>query len=88
MGEALRHDRALGLLLQRVVADRLGRAHAFLDVARLEDGPARRALGGPHAGIAVGLKLDPDLDLVALGPAGRAPAPLCARSSVPSRFWM
>ena len=36
------------LLLERVVADRFGRAHAFLEVARLEDRcPARRARWRP-----------------------------------------
>src|SRR5687768_4335024 len=63
MGEALRHHAALGLLLQRVVADRLGGAHAFLDVALFERARALR----PDTGVAIGLELDPDLELVALG---------------------
>ena len=35
MGEAVGDHRALRLLLERIVADRFGGAHAFLEVARL-----------------------------------------------------
>ena len=62
MREALRHHPTLALALERVVADRFGGTHAFLDVARLEQARLRR----PYARVAIGLKLDPDLDLVAL----------------------
>ena len=61
VGKAFGNDPALRLLLQRVVADRLGGAHSLFDVALLESAGARC----PDTGIAIGLKLDPDLDLVA-----------------------
>jgi hypothetical protein len=87
VGEAFRNHPALGIALQRVVADRLGGAHALLDVAGLEDRAVLVAsIGRPNAGVAVGLELDRDLDLVAFDPAGGAPAPGCASSSVPVRF--
>ena len=67
MREALRNDHALRLALEHVVADRLGGAHAFLDVAWLEDVALGIAgIGCPDSGIAVGLQLDSDLDRVAL----------------------
>ena len=84
MRKALRHDDALRLLLEHVVADRLGRAHAFLDVARLEDVALRvTSVRRPHTGVAVGLQLDADLDRVALGAAG---ALLCTLSLVERAF--
>src|SRR3954470_652032 len=67
MGEALRHDIALRLLLQRVVADRLGGAQAGLDIAGLQQ---ILVIGRPDAGEAIRLQLHLDLQLVGLGPAG------------------
>src|SRR4029450_10942772 len=65
--EAVGDNGALCLFLQRVVAYRLGGAHAFLDVAGLEDRALSIAgIGGPDSGIAVGLQLNPHLYLVAL----------------------
>src|SRR6187399_2035152 len=56
VGETFRHDPALRLLLQRVVADRLGGAHALLKVALLDDRTLFVAGSrAPHAGITVGL---------------------------------
>ena len=69
MSEAFRNHRALRLALQRVVADRFGSAHAFLHIAGFERRGAVRRAGesGPDAGVAVSLKLDPDLHLIASG---------------------
>ena len=69
VGEAVRDDRALRLLLQRVVADRFGGAHAFLEVALLHHRLAFRILRvlRPHAGVAIGLQLDLHLDRIAFG---------------------
>src|SRR4029450_9911229 len=65
--EAVGDNGALCLFLQRVVADRLGGAHAFLDAAGLEDRALSIAgIGGPDSGIAIGLQLTPPLDLVSL----------------------
>src|SRR4051812_4081163 len=47
VGEAVGNHRALPLALQRVVADRVRRGHAFLDVTRLQPSAAL----GPHTGI-------------------------------------
>ena len=64
MREGLRHDAALRLALDHVVADGGGRVQPFLDVARLQ--PALDLVGEvrPHAGEAVGLQLDPHLQLI------------------------
>ena len=74
------------LLLQRIVADRFGGAHALLEVALLHHRLALRVLGvrRPHAGIAIGLELDLDLDRIALGLA-RARLQLLGLASVPVR---
>ena len=55
------------LALKRVVADRFGGAHSFLEIAGLHYRLSLRVLGigGPDAGIAVGLKLDLHLDRIA-----------------------
>src|SRR5262245_43513721 len=55
--ERVRHDAALRLALQRIVADRGRRADRALHVTGLE--PAKLLLGavGPHTGIAVRLQL-------------------------------
>src|SRR6185369_14643223 len=68
VGEAVGNDIALSLLLERVVADRLGRTHRFLGVAGLQDRTlAVAGARGPDAGITIGLEFDPDLDRIALG---------------------
>ncbi len=75
MGEAFGRDAAAAAALQRVVADGLGRAHAFLKVAGLQRHLTvrhRRRIGGPDAGVAVGLKLQCDGLAVGLGLARRA----------------
>ena len=67
MREAFGNNYALTLLLEHVIADRFGRAHAFLDVSRLEDVALGVAsIGGPNACVAVGLQLDADLNCIAL----------------------
>src|SRR5829696_2574973 len=61
MGEAVRHDPALRLALQAVVADRRGGGQRLLDVAVVDHLAATGGVGavGPDAGKAVGLQLDP-----------------------------
>ena len=63
MGEAVGVDLLARLALQAVVADGLGRGERLVEVARLE-----LALGEhgrrPDARVAVGLKLEPDRELV------------------------
>src|SRR3954451_20522297 len=55
VGEAVRNDATLCLLLQRVIADRFRGAHAFLEITLLHDRLAVRRLRvrGPNAGVAV-----------------------------------
>ena len=67
MGEAVGHHPALRFALKRVIADGLGGAHSFLEIAGLHYRLSLRVLGigGPNAGIAVGLKLDLHLDRIA-----------------------
>ena len=55
MGEAFGDDDTLRGLLQRVVADRGGGAHGFLDIAGFK--PPGIVLG-PDAGEAIGLEFD------------------------------
>ncbi len=79
MGERVRVDAAAGLLLEAVVADRLGGAEGLVEVARLEV-----ALGedgrGPDARVAVGLELLADRELVGLaGVVAAEPVDLAAR---------
>src|SRR4029453_11935358 len=57
-------DVALLALHDRVVADRARGAHAFLEVARLEQVALLREVP-PHAGVAVGLQLEADRQRVA-----------------------
>src|SRR5580700_6875564 len=71
VGERVRHDVTLHLLLQAVVADGGGRLHGLIDVAGLEEGelgllaipllPVR-----PQSGEAVSLQLDADLKPIRL----------------------
>src|ERR1700730_15137382 len=72
VGERVRDHVAARLALQRVVADRRRGAHRRLDVALLDEGrPAAILLAlvlveRPDAGKAVGLQLDPHLQLICL----------------------
>ena len=81
MRERVRHDVALGLALQAVVADGSRRTERLLDVPGLQD--AAHALGvmGPEARVAVGLEFQPDGELVGLGPA----QPLLQVAHLPGR---
>ena len=65
MGEAVGVDLSGRLLLQAVVADGLGGAEGLVEVARLEVA-ARVDGAGPDAGVAVGLQLLADRQLVRL----------------------
>ena len=62
--------RALGFLLQAVVANRRRGVQAFFDVARIEldpscgEPPRFRRFVSPHAGVAIGLQLDAHRALV------------------------
>ena len=73
-----------GLLLEPVVADRLGGVERLVEVARLEValGEDRR---GPDAGVAVGLELLANRELVGL--AGVVAAERSTSRLVPVRFW-
>ena len=67
VGEAVWHGVAARCGLQPVVADRLcGRERPF-DVPLLEDPPFLVRVGGPDAGEAIGLQLDPYRKRVGLG---------------------
>src|SRR5262245_2055529 len=81
MREAVRHHPALRAPLQRVVTDRRGGLQRGLDVAGLQQMPAFVRLVRPHAGKAVGLQLDTDLDAVCLrgAPACRLLGVMCPR---------
>src|SRR5690606_19212881 len=72
VGEAFGHRPLARRAHQRVVADRIGGRHGLLHVARFHDALAiaRARARGPHAGVAVGLKLHADLERVALGLRG------------------
>src|SRR5262249_30420780 len=79
VGEAVGYDVALRSPLQRVVADRGGRAQGRLDVSGLDERrlafvPEHRVLAvRPHPGEAVGLQLDLHLDVIGRSlAAGRA----------------
>src|SRR6185437_5402376 len=62
--ERIRHDIALRLLLQTVIADRGRRLQRRLHVARLDRFPALVGMKGPDAGIAIGLQFDANLNAV------------------------
>src|SRR5437867_5294046 len=64
MREAVRHHPALRAPLQRIVTDCGGGAQRGLDVTGLQQMPALIGLVRPHAGEAIGLQLDTDLDSV------------------------
>src|SRR5262249_26692710 len=66
MGERVRDDVALGTALQTIVADGGCRLHRRLDVAWLDDTPLLLCVVGPDAGKAVGLQLDPNLEVIGL----------------------
>ena len=56
MREFLRHDIALGLLLQPVIANRLGGSDRLLDIAGFQNVPFLIGIMGPHAGQKIGLE--------------------------------
>src|SRR6267142_4111476 len=72
VGERLRHDAALCLTLEAVVADRGGGVQALLDVAGLENLASALSVAGPHSRQAIGLELHAHLERVALGLAAPA----------------
>jgi len=67
VGEGIGHDVALASPLQTIIPDRRRRLHGGLDVSWLDQPPLLLRVVRPHAGEAVGLQLDPDLELVGLG---------------------
>ena len=75
MAEGLRADVAGGVALQGVVADRGGGGQGLLDIARLEQ-LALLGRVGPHAGVAVGLELEPDRGALGSLRAARALDPV------------
>ena len=66
MGEGIRHDIALGLFLDAVVADGARRIERLLDVAGLDDVLALLGMIGPDAGEAIGLQLHAHLERIGL----------------------
>src|SRR4029079_5264330 len=66
MGEGIAHDVTLRLLLDLVVADRGSGLHCALDVTRLNDVLHLLRVVCPHAGEAVGLQFDADLERIGL----------------------
>src|SRR5579885_203021 len=71
MSEGVRHDVALRLLLQPIVADGRSRLQRRLNVAGLDRLPALIGTVGPHTGETIGLQLDADLNAVGAGAAAR-----------------
>ena len=64
MRELFRHDVALGLLLQAVVADGLRGGDRFFHVALFEDVPFLIGIMRPNAGEEIGLEFQPHGKLV------------------------
>ena len=62
--ELFRHDIALGLLLQPVIADGLGGGDRLLDVAGFQNVPFLIGVMGPDAGQKIGLEFQADGELV------------------------
>ena len=62
--ELFRHDVALGLLLQPVIANGLGGSDRLLDVARFQNVPFLIGVMGPDAGQKIGLEFQSDGELV------------------------
>ena len=69
VGKALRHDRPLHLLCSVSSPDRFGARIPSSRSPGSRIDPSIPRVGGPHAGIAVCLELDPNLDSVALAAA-------------------
>src|SRR5262245_4379045 len=65
MGESVGHDIALAAPLQSIIADGRSRLHGRLDIAGLDEAPLLLRVVRPHPGKAVGLQLDPNLELIA-----------------------
>lgn len=66
MSEGVRHDPTLGLLLDGVIADRIGRAHRLLNVAGVE---VLLRVVGPDAGVEIRLKFETHGILVVIRPS-------------------
>ena len=65
MGESVGYDIALAATLQSIVTDGRRRLHGRLDIAGLNEAPLLLCVVRPHPGKAVGLQLDPNLELIA-----------------------
>ena len=87
MGEGLRVDPALGLLLDAVVADGLGGGDALLEVAVLED-PSLVDRAAPEPGEAVRLQLQAELLQSSLASSGFDWLWSRTFCSIPSCRWM
>jgi hypothetical protein len=74
VGERVGHDVALSLLLQRVVADRVGGGEGFFDVAGFQDVFHPLRVIGPDAGEVVGLEFQSHGEAVVLRVADAAVA--------------
>src|SRR5262245_52613706 len=66
MREGIGHDVALAPPLQPVIANRRGRLDGRLDVTGFDDPPPFRRIVAPHAGAAIRLQFNGNLQLVAL----------------------
>src|SRR3990170_5637685 len=66
MGESVRHDIALRLFLDAIVADGARRVESLFDVAGLDDVLGLLGVIGPDAGKTVGLKLHAHLERIGL----------------------
>jgi hypothetical protein len=84
MGEGIRDHIALGLPLQPIVADGGRGLHGRLDIAGLDEAPLFLSVVRLTPGQAVGLQLDPHLELIALGLV-HAALQLLNRGRIPSR---
>ena len=66
MREGIGHDVTLASSLQAIVANRRGRLDGGLNVAGFDNPPPFGRVVAPHAGEAIGLQFDANLQLVAL----------------------
>ena len=67
MGERVGDDVALTAPLKAIVADGRRGLHRGLYVTGFDETPLLLGVMGPHARQAIGLQLDPDLELIGLG---------------------
>jgi len=66
MCECIRHDVALALPLQAIIADCGGCLHRRLDIARFDEPPLFLRMICPHSSKAIRLQLHADLKLICL----------------------